>query len=229
VELESSADESSREEIAGETWNVLYFALTIYLRSHSSGIGEVSREELEDLASEKSLELLRRIVSGTTELSDRSPPEIMSFLSKVARNRLLDLLRARRRHPEPREDDRTEWETEGKGLTDPVATTVAPDLRLEQKEFARALRICVERLDPRSRLAWFFRVFYDMPSKDIAVHPKICLKVGHVDVMLQRCRLAIRECMHRQGFEPRDMPPGTYAELWQTFRPEKVLVPGVSG
>ena len=69
---------------------------------------------------------------------------------------------------------------------------------------------------------WFLRVFYGTSSKDIALHPKISLKVSHVDVLLQRSRQTIRKCMNRRGYEPRDMPPGTFVELWKSFRPETV-------
>ena len=60
-----------------------------------------------------------------------------------------------------------------------------------------------------------------MPSKDIAVHPELCLKASYVDVLLQRVRQAIRDCMLRKGFEAQDMPPGTFAELWGAFRLER--------
>jgi DNA-directed RNA polymerase specialized sigma24 family protein len=181
---------------------------------------------MEDLAAEKSLDLLRKIVTGEADVSSRTPPEIAGFISKVAKNDLLDLLQKRGRRIEPRDEDRAEWDIggeTGEGIT--MSTTDAPDLAVERKEFARALRICAERLEVRARLVWFFRVFYTMATKDIAAHPEISLKVGHVDVLLQRARQAIRDCMRRQGFEPGDMPSGTFVELWKAFRRERLRQP----
>ncbi len=179
-------------------------------------------EDLEDLVAEKSLGLLRRIVSGETEFSNRSPEEIGSFLSKVARNALLDLIRKTSRRVELGEVDGVAWaacaarQGNGMGQTDP------PNTLVERKDFARALRDCAGQLSPRARRIWFFRVFYGMPSKDIAVHPRVCLKGSHVDVLLQRSRRAIRECMRRRDYHPHDMPPGTFVELWKSFRREAI-------
>jgi DNA-directed RNA polymerase specialized sigma24 family protein len=97
---------------------------------------------------------------------------------------------------------------------------------VERREFARALRKCAEALDARSRLIWFFRVFYSMATKDIAIHPNIDLKTGHVDVLLQRARKAIRKCMQSSGFDPNEIPRGAFAELWSAFRPERVRIKG---
>jgi DNA-directed RNA polymerase specialized sigma24 family protein len=88
---------------------------------------------------------------------------------------------------------------------------------VERKEFVEALRHCTERLKVRARFAWFLRVFHEMSSKEIATHPAVRLKVSHVDVLLQRSRKAIRDCMERRGFEPKDMPSGAFVELWQAF------------
>jgi hypothetical protein len=57
-----------------------------------------------------------------------------------------------------------------------------------------------------------------MPSKEIALHPEVKLKIGHVDVILQRSREAIRNCMKHKGFETGHMPPGTFTELWLSFQ-----------
>jgi RNA polymerase sigma factor (sigma-70 family) len=209
----------SLDKARGEAWKILFLALSIYIRYHSTRLGGVSREDMEDLAAEKSLDLLRRIVSGEVDLSSPTPGEIVSFISKVARNDLVDLVKRRGRRVEPRDEDRPEWDIggeTGEGVT--MSATVGPDTAIERREFAEALRSCAEKLDPRSRLVWFFRVFYSMATKDIAAHPAVRLRVGHVDVLLQRVRRTIRDCMDRQGFQPEDMPPGSFTELWHAFR-----------
>ena len=219
-ELQSPPDESSRDRIHEEIWTIVYLALSLYLQSHASRFGGVAREDLEDLAAEKSLVLVRRIVTGMTEVADRSPAEIRSFLSKVARNDLVDLMRKQGRRVDLAEESRPGWESDGSGMGGQVTMIDPPDILVERKEFALALRRCAEQLNPRSRLVWFLRVFYEMSSKQIAFHPRIRLRTSHVDALLHRSRKMMRDCMQRQGFRPQDMPPGTFIELWKAFHLE---------
>jgi RNA polymerase sigma factor (sigma-70 family) len=180
------------------------------------------QEDLEDLAAEKSLDLMRRIVSGVTEFHNRSQAEIMSFFSRVARNALLDLCKERGRRVEARHEGQSEQDSTPAVPEASPGSPDAPDLGIERREYVSALRKCVKRLDPRSRLIWFCRVFYEMASKEIAVHPQVSLQASHVDVILMRTRREIRGCMHRRGFQPRDMPLGTFSQLWQVFHPAAV-------
>jgi RNA polymerase sigma factor (sigma-70 family) len=162
-----------------------------------------------------------------TDLSGPSAGEVSSFLSKVARNELLDMLKRESRRVEPTDTDGPEWypgSEKSEGVT--MSATDSPDALVERREFAEALRRCAEGLDSRSRLIWFFRVFYSMATKDIAVHPRINIKTGHVDVILQRARKAIRECMNLKGFDPTEIPQGTFTELWSAFRPERAAIEG---
>jgi RNA polymerase sigma factor (sigma-70 family) len=216
--LRDCRERTPEKELLEAAWRILYRALSIYLRSHAGRLGGVSREDLEDLASEKALDLLLRIVSGSTEFVNRSSSEIASYFSRVAKNELLDLLKSGGRRVEPKNEDRPEWdigESEWAAAANPFE---APDLPLERREFASALRQCAEQLDPRRRLMWFFRVFYQMPSRLIASHPEVSLKPSHVDVILQRIRRTIRDCMRRKGFESQDIPTGVFVELWRAFR-----------
>ncbi|NNE43225.1 MAG: hypothetical protein HKN12_03380, partial [Gemmatimonadetes bacterium] len=93
-----------------------------------------------------------------------------------------------------------------------------PEDRLERRRFAESLRDCAGQLTARDRTVWFFRVFYDLSSREIAGHPEVGLKAPHVDVILQRCRQAVRKCMDGKGYQPGDLPPGTFSELWAAFR-----------
>ena len=104
-----------------------------------------------------------------------------------------------------------------------MSTSDPTDARVKRGEYAAALCGCAERLKPRSRSIWLLRVLFELPSKQIATHPEVTLNPGHVDVILQRCRQIIRDCMQKLGYEPRDMPPGTFAELWKAFRLESSL------
>jgi RNA polymerase sigma factor (sigma-70 family) len=223
--LQHPQDESSRRETSGQAWKILYFALSQYLRYHASALGGVSREDLEDLAEEKSLDLINRIVSKKTDFSDRSPPEIASFLSRVARNDLLDFLRRSRRRVVPKDEDLPEWDVGERSGGFTVSQTESPDVCVEREEFVGALRECIEKLDWRSRLIWFFRVFYGMSSKDIANHPEIELKPSYVDVLFQRSRQVVGECMHRKKYQPDDVPQGSFTELWKELRLNSVIKP----
>ncbi len=206
------------ERTCREVWQLLSSCIGYYLRLHSRRMGGISDEDRQDIAAEKSLDLLRRIVQGTWDISGRSPAEIAAFVSTVARNGLLDRLRESRRWVPMQDVGQPERGEALMSETSAAAAADSPDLMVERKEFAASLRRCAEGLNPRARLIWFFRVFYSMSSKEIAAHPEINLKASHVDVLLQRTRDALRECMQQQGYEPRDMPPGTFVELWKAFR-----------
>jgi len=216
-ELRLAPEDSRRSSLQAELWVLLNVALHRYLDHHSGRVGSFAREDLEDIASQKSLELLRCAESGSWEPSGRGAAEIAGYLSTVARNGLIDhARRARRGAPYSEEwDDPSELEP-------PAVTEETPDVQVERREFLGALRGCVETLTPRLRTIWFFRVFYDMTSKDIARHPEVGLNAGHVDVLLQRCRDGIRDCMKRKGHSSDQVPPGTFVELWQCLRADAV-------
>ena len=217
-EIHSPPSQATLDAARAEAWELLNSSLSKYLRIHSTRLGSIPREDFEDVAAEKSLDLLRKIESGAWDLSHRPASDIRGFLSKVARNGLVDVLRERGRRVEPADESRPEWEIGDMGEETAMSATEAPDIQVEQKEFAGALRRCAEKLNPRSQLVWFFRVFLDLSSKEIAAHPEVQLKVTHVDVILQRARDFVRECMKTRGFDPQDMPPGAFVELWAAFR-----------
>jgi DNA-directed RNA polymerase specialized sigma24 family protein len=134
----------------------------------------------------------------------------------------LDFYRKQKRRVAPNSERPFEREIDRRSQGISMKTADPPDAAVERKEFVGALLRCIERMDQRSRRIWFFRVFYDFSSKDIAVHPDINLKASHVDVLLQRSRKAIRECMQSQNYDAHDMPPGTFTELWKIFRSEDI-------
>jgi RNA polymerase sigma factor (sigma-70 family) len=216
-QLHSATDLPSRQDARGEIWGILHLAISRYLRLQARRLGRFTPEDLEDLASQKALELIHRLDGSEWELHVLEVPEIPRILSTVARNALVDRLRQAGRQPFAVKADVKDIDT-------PASTGVAarleasPEKELERKEFAEALRRCVERLDVRSRTIWFFRILCEMPTKEIAAHPEIRLKPGHIDVLLLRARKTIRDCMRGSDYEPLDMPPGTFTVLWNTFR-----------
>ena len=146
-----------------------------------------------------------------------SPAQLCSFISTLARNGLVDHLRTgggRRFVDLDAAQDVEAVEVRVRGQWRDEASDAAVD----RARFAQALRDCALRLKPKTRKMWFFRVFYEMPTKEIATHPAIGMKPGAVDVSLQRCREQIRECMRSKGFDSGSIPHGTFAVLWEAFR-----------
>ena len=94
----------------------------------------------------------------------------------------------------------------------------APDLLVEQREFASALIDCAGALESRSRTVWFFRTFLGMRSREIATHPSVGARTEHVDVLFSRSRKSISECMKRKGHTFDTVPPGILLEVWDRFR-----------
>ncbi len=218
LEFRDSPSEKTLEVARSEAWELLNASISKYLRIHCARLGAVSREDLEDIAAEKSLDLLCKAESGVWDISSRPASDIRGFLSKVARNGLVDVLRQAGRRVEPQDGDRPEWDVGETAEETTLGTSDSPDALIERREFAGALRRCAENLNPRSRRIWFFRVFFNLSSREIAAHPEIRLKGTHVDVLLQRTREAVRDCMRKRGFDPGDMPPGVFVELWKAFR-----------
>ncbi len=208
-----------------EAWVALRDALARFLRRQARQFPAVSTEDQEDLASAKALELLSRAESGEWRLEGRSGAELAGYLATVARNALIDHAKHAARivsHPEV--GGNADPDDEGTLRALPTMTsTDTPETAALAREFIGSLRSCVVQLQPRARCVWFLRVFYGMSTREIALHPDVVLRVGHVDVLVQRARDAIRSCMLRKGLEPADMPAGAFVELWElleSFRDE---------
>jgi RNA polymerase sigma factor (sigma-70 family) len=217
-EVRRVSDDAARREACGEFWMLLNTRMFHYLQSRATGQRGITREDLEDIAAEKSLALLQMAQDGRWDISSRCRAEIAAYLSKAARNALRDFHRVAGRQTEMGDDDQLDSNLFKDGRKRPVIPEEHPDVMLDCKEFVKALRQCVKALKPRSRTVWFFRVFYQLTSRQIAAHPEVRLTPNHVDVLLKRCRHQLRDCMQEQGYEPQDMPAGAFYELWRAFR-----------
>lgn len=204
------------ERLRRQIWQIVFFRLSRYIRYHTGRLGQCDPADIEDIASEKSLDLMRQIDMGSGRLRELASKDVPGFLSAVARNGLADHLKSRGRLTQPLDEAQPVVVDEITGMS---ARSERPDVGVERNEFALALQDCVRVLAPAARQVWFFRVFYSMPSKVIAAHPAVGLKASHIDVVLQRSRHAVRDCMKQRGYEPHDMPPGTFAALWRLFHP----------
>lgn len=214
VSTESNSDSTS---LHAEVWLLLHQAIRNSLQTQAPYQGRVSAEDLKDLASQKSIELLLRIVEGTWDLRDRSAEEIRGFISMAARNSIIDLLRRFGRLVSLEGESGT---GESRDFRD--TRTPSPEEVIRGGEFARALSGCLATLPERSQAIWFFRVFYELSSEEIAGHPTIRLRASHVDLLLQRTRQAISKCMEQRGHRSKNIPAGTFTQLWKLYHPERV-------
>lgn len=198
-------DPAARQAI----WTILRTALMRALRGKLHRFSAAVPEDLEDLASQKALELLLRAESGEWEVSGRHPNEIAAYIGTVARNALLT-------HGDRR--TRAEaWRAEASGELD-ITESVPASGRAEASEFVVQLLDCVGRLRPRSRRVWFLRVLHEMPSRDISAHPQVAVPPEHVDVIAKRAREELRTCLGRRGFSSHDLPAGTYVHVWNRLQ-----------
>ncbi len=218
LQLRSAEDDRSREEALTRAWDILGSVLISFLRRHGERLGPLPAEDLQDVASQKSLEIVRNVESGKWDPSSRSGGEIVAYLSNVARNGLIDRRRETGRHAYSLDDDDAPEPTpdHAKGGTAPMM----PDQKVKGREFADGLRECAGSLNVRDRRVWFFRAFLEMRSREIAEHPAVDLKPSHVDVILKRTRELLVECLGRKGLASGDVAPGTFTELWFEFGAE---------
>ena len=208
----------SRGRALGELWLVLNVLIGNMLPRYAQRYGAIPAADIEDIASEKSLDLLRKIDSGAWDPCGLTDQDIVGFLSSVARNGAIDHLRRRRRHREIEVDlERNRKAAEGRssyGLE-------SPDAGLERRRFVAALRECAEQLKPRSRRIWFFRVFYGLSSQEIALNPDVALKPRGVDMLLSRTRRKIGACMESKGHRATELPAGTFVEIWDLLQTDQ--------
>jgi len=198
---------------------ILHSVTFRFLRRHASGNARVTPDDLEEIAEKRVSDLLCRMRSSEWVMTRRPPNEVAPYLSRVARNGLATFLgRRHRRITTIAGGAQNAIGIEGKAMQ---AAGEGPEAGVERREFARALRECAEKLDPRVRLIWYLRVFCGLSSRQIAAHPEVQLKPSHIDVLLMRGRRAIKAAMRARGYSPADMPAGCFVEIWRAFRLEE--------
>ncbi len=204
-------------------WPLLKTVLAVKVRTESRRVGFITPEDAEDLASARTLELVRRLDQGKWEVAGVTPAQMNAFLTTVARNAVVD---HQRRAGRWRQAPAETIDRESPAVRSSIPASRPADASILRREFVRALVACVRRLPAAHQRIWFLRVLLEMPSRQIASHPEVNLKVGNVDVIQQRCRQRISECIRTKGFEPNAMPAGTFTELWRTFRGSEDTSPG---
>lgn len=202
----------ARQALRGSLWRLLFEALSLKLHFQSRSWSGVDRAVLEDIAAEKALELLERAERGAWDLSGRSASEISGYLGNVARNGWADHEKRRRRERASPDPHATRQAVRGDAL-EGVEANDAPLAEALLVDFVA----CVEALPPRGRLAWFLRAHHGLSGREIAAHPALRLNVGHVDVLVQRTRTALKECLRGKGHTVERLPAGAFVALWELF------------
>jgi RNA polymerase sigma factor (sigma-70 family) len=207
---------AERDACRREAWVLLVTSLARYLQQHSQKLGWLGQEEIEDLASQKSLDLMRRCESGSWRVDGHGSREMAAFLSTVARNGVIDRLR----HSGPRRIDRhvplESLEESGRGAGTNGAAPSDPARAYEALEFGSRLAQCVRCLPPRARKVWFLKVCLEWPSRRVANHPEVRMNPAHVDVEFHRARKRVRASMQSAGFQNvEEIPPGAFTEVWR--------------
>jgi len=203
----------SREALLTELWKLLNLALHKYVLLQVRRFRSLVVDDVVDITSDKSLELMGRLDRGQWDPGADSDAQICAFLASVARNGVIDLVRRRSRElpgvpasSMPAIEDAPALE---------IRSEADPESALDGSRYALAIVECAARLTSRARLVWFQRAFGGLSADEIARHPKVLTTRGGVELMLNRSRRALRKCMKAKGLEPARMPPGTFVALWE--------------
>ncbi|MFN8589169.1 MAG: sigma-70 family RNA polymerase sigma factor [Candidatus Eisenbacteria bacterium] len=215
-----AARASQRQRTRATLWTLLHASLFASLRAQAGRVTAVSQEDLEDLASQKALELLLRAEEGAWDPEGRAEHEIAGYVARVARHALVDLARRRGRECPPPEDEER-WAV---AIAAHTGERAGPEDLLAAREFVRALRACLEALAPRARSAWFRRVWLERPSREIGV--RLGVNAAHVDVIVQRARTTLRTCMGGKGQPEPELRPGAFVDVWAWLSAEPAATEG---
>lgn len=213
-ELPVQSTQPGRGQVIQEIWIILAQVLQRSIEAQRSMCSGLTVEDVEDLTSEKALDLVQRLETGKWWIGERTASEVAGFLATVARNAVLDLVR---RHHRKGHVAEATIETSADCLVEETLDGEMPDAALEREEFIDALRSCATLLQPRVRRIWFLRVFYSMATKQIASHPEVQIKPARVDELLFEARQTIRRCMESKGQKLRQLPTGTFFAIWTSF------------
>jgi RNA polymerase sigma factor (sigma-70 family) len=180
-------------------WRVLHAGLYAALRAQAGAVIAV--------------ELLQQAEGARWGEAGRSPGELAGYVWRVARNGLVDLARQRGREA-PLPEDGSAWDHV---FVDRIDREAGPVEWTAAEEFVTALEHCVARLAPRARTAWWLRVGLERPSREIATRLEVA--AGHVDVIVQRARLALAQCMAASGHAHADIHAQAFVLLWARRQP----------
>ncbi|MFN8547881.1 MAG: RNA polymerase sigma factor [Candidatus Eisenbacteria bacterium] len=165
------------------------------------------------MASAKTLSLLLRAERGGWSILEQPAARLAFFLSRVARNGMVDASRAAKRRAQAHRRERESLPTPEGAL--PIRANRSAMVEL-------ALESAIAGLPRRTRAIWLSRVLRGMSSRDIAAATG--LKVSNVDVIMSRARERIRQSLEAYGAAARDISGAVFWRISQRFGSE--VVPG---
>jgi RNA polymerase sigma factor (sigma-70 family) len=206
-------EEGGSGRAGAELWTLVGVVLRQRLRSFGRPGSGWGSDDLEDVVSDKLLDLLARFDSRAWRPEQSHPGEVVNFLTAVARNAIADLSRrAARRSFVGEERIDLEERSQGRWTSPPPERAEAGE---ERRRFVDGLLHCCAGLSARDRNIWALRAVLELSTREIAGHPNVNLREDHVNVILKRCRDQLRRCMRGAGFELGALPPGTLLMLWE--------------
>lgn len=161
-------------------------ALSDLIREQRGLLVRVARRE--GLSAEDAVECAQEGLSTFLQMLQRGeapaeragwPPYVTTIVRNAARNR-------RRRHHVALRHEEIE------GSDTPSDEASAEDLLAQAEEHVR-LRACVERLCGTQKSVVLLRLLEERRGEDVAA--VLGITRGHVDVLLHRAKLSLRECM----------------------------------
>jgi RNA polymerase sigma-70 factor (ECF subfamily) len=144
----------------------------------------LDQAEAEDLAQDVFLRIHKA--------SGRYRPEakFSTWLYRIATNRALNALKARRRRPTASLDAMEEW---GGADQVPAAAGQRPDRELERDEIVRAVGRALRRLPERQRMAVVLQRFEGLSYEEIG--EALSVSAEAVDSMLRRAKAVLRDAL----------------------------------
>ena len=213
MRLRSERSRDGASGIVAEIWVLLNLALQKYARKHAYRAGQLSADDISEIASEKAADLLRRLDSKNWDPAGLSSAQLCGLLSAIARNGVVDLRRVRRREVSTPVDFDVPLSSRAWGGH--AGVEESPESGVDGAAYAQAIVECAAGLSVRARRAWYLRVLYEIGSADIARDPAVATTPAGVDAMLARCREQMRSCLAGKGFAAGPLPPGTFVRLWE--------------
>ena len=211
--LRSAPTRVEASGIVSEIWVLLNLALQKYARRHAHLSGQLSADDISEIASEKAADLVRRLDSKDWDPAGLSSAQLCALLSTIARNGVVDLRRVRRREVSTPEGFDVPLSSRAWGGR--AGDEESPESGVDGASYARAIAECAAGLSARARRAWYLRVLYEIGSAEIARDPAVATTPAGVDAMLARCREQMRVCLAGKGFPAGPLPPGTFVRLWE--------------
>ncbi|RME84780.1 MAG: sigma-70 family RNA polymerase sigma factor [Zetaproteobacteria bacterium] len=154
-----------------------------------------------DQAADLVQETLLAAWQARAQFSGRS--SVRTWLIGILKHKIVDHIRreirTRQRNDALERDPTSRWfDDSGRWVEHPQPWRDDPARLLENREFLRALRMCLERLPERQRRAFELReVAGDAPEE-------ICQAMGitptNLNVLIYRARLALRKCLELHWF-----------------------------